>query len=279
VAGVYYTGGTASNVPYNEVIEVRKISDYSLVFHESKYYCDYTSNFYPYSWVTNYKLKFSKDNNFILLHKNYSYFSLYDISRKLLLIDNKNAEAFSCKSFSKDSKYLFYQYKIKNGQFENHIFNLESHIDRIIQNQPEFPILVGGSEGFIFNDEFLLSAEGIATYDSTYTKLKLLGNVGLAKVKFDLNSIIEPDFTVWGILYPNPTNNTINLTFELQSSTQLNYSIYSETGQIVKSLLNELTNPGTITKSFDVSVLPTGSYLLRITSERFSQTYKVIINR
>jgi hypothetical protein len=195
------------------------------------------------------------------------------------LIDNKNAEAFSCKSFSKDSKYLFYQCKIKNGKFENHIFNLESLIDRIIQNQPEFPILVGGSEGFIINDEFLLSTEGIATYDSTYTKLRILGNIGLAKVKFDLNSIIELYFTVRGILYPNPTNNTINLTFELNTPIQLNYSIYSDTGQLIKPLLVEHTNPGTISKSFDVSDLPIGTYFLRITGERFSQTYKVIINR
>jgi len=69
------------------------------------------------------------------------------------------------------------------------------------------------------------------------------------------------------------------LIFDLKTPIQLNYSIYSETGHLIKLLLDEFTNPGLITKSFNVSDLPTGRYFLRITGDNYSQTYKVIINR
>ncbi len=108
-------------------------------------------------------------------------------------MENKNAEGFYCKAFSNDSKYLYYQCKIKNGRVENHILELGNMMDRLIPNQPEFPLLVGGSEGLILDDKYLLASLGIAKFDSNDSDINILGKIGLAKLNFDINSMQEPE--------------------------------------------------------------------------------------
>ena len=275
VAGVYYTGGEGTNVPYKEIIEVRKISDYSLVFKEVSKYSDYTPNFTPYQWVTKYKFKFSKDNKYLLKHVNYQGFLIYCIETSETIFLNTTG-IIPCKSFSSDSKTFFYERDIDN-KIEYHLFDLEQKIDRIVQNIPEYPLIIGGSEGFIFNDNYLL-AGATSIYPTNYSNFKQFGPT-LMKLNFDLTSFQETDNQIQGTLYPNPTNNSINLTFNLKTPIQLNYSIYSETGQLIKLLLDEFTNPGPITKSFDVSDLPNGPYFLKISGADFGLTFKVMIMR
>jgi len=281
VAGVYYTGGTASNVPYNEVIEVRKISDYSLVFRESKYYCDYTSNFYPYSWVDDYRLTLSNNGRFLSFTQRLDdSIKIYDCNTKQIILYEKRGEYYKqFLTFSKyDNKAILKIGKKLTKDYSNMNLTIIDLIDnsRKVLDLPDTTMFRIIDSKLIFNDEYLM---GTSSYWKKIDDFLFNGDIVLLKLNFDLNSLQEPQKDIIGTLYPNPTNITINLTFELNVPVQLNYSIYTETGQIIKPLLVEHTNPGTISKSFDVSDLPIGTYFLRITGENFSQTYKVIINR
>jgi len=95
---------------------------------------------------------------------------------------------------------------------------------------------------------------------------------------FDGVSVKEPSKPE-KIIYPNPTDNTINLIFELKTANTLNYSIFNEAGQLIKILLVENTQAGLISKTFNVNELPNGKYFLKISGQEFKITYSVIIMR
>jgi hypothetical protein len=278
VAGVYYTGGTASNVPYNEVIEVRKISDYSLVFRESRYRQDYDPNFYPYNWVTKYKFRFSKDNKFLALNYGFDAIAVYNLVDKEKIYFENGDPTFSYCDFSSTNKLIFinnFNYTEKEQKIS--IFDCENEVFHELKFSDKTHSATGLLKELILDKYIIISPSFY--FNSEKQWYSGLGDISLFGLNFDINSIQEPDNYIKGTLYPNPTNNNINMTLDIKTPVQLNYSIYSETGQIIKLLLIEFTNPGVITKSFDVSDLPIGTYFLRIAGKNFSQTYKVIINR
>ena len=85
---------------------------------------------------------------------------------------------------------------------------------------------------------------------------------------FDLNSFVK--------LYPNPTAGTV--TVEIQNATQADISIdiTSLNGQIVYS--KEFANPNII-ENIDLSIYSNGVYTVRIVSDEFTKTSKLILNK
>ncbi|OGU57656.1 MAG: hypothetical protein A2X64_06105 [Ignavibacteria bacterium GWF2_33_9] len=187
--------------------------------------------------------------------------------------------------------------------FNNNNYGLEIYDFNTKQLLWQIPVNPSSLTGYEFSpdDKYLVTAPTIMIWDLE-KKEKVYqyssgssNNIAISHDgKFIANSIgnyISNFFARWDgtsvknetenqkTIFPNPTNNTITVSFELHFSVQLNYSIYSGTGQIIKTLIEEHSNPGTITKTFDVSDLPTGNYFLRIIGENISLSYKVIIVR
>ena len=75
--------------------------------------------------------------------------------------------------------------------------------------------------------------------------------------------------------YPNPTRDNTNLTFELANSGKVNVQVYSITGRLVLSK-EVYMNEGTQDISLDSSDLPIGTYIVKLSSGKQSDTAKFI---
>ncbi len=64
--------------------------------------------------------------------------------------------------------------------------------------------------------------------------------------------------------YPNPFNPQTTISYTLPRTSRVVLSIYSMTGQRVKTLVNELQNAGRYNVRFDGSSLASGSYIYRL---------------
>ena len=78
-------------------------------------------------------------------------------------------------------------------------------------------------------------------------------------------------------IYPNPVRKHFNVRYILPQKTNINLSIYDVTGRLVKEIMNENQNVGIRTKTFDVADLSQGVYFVRINTEEYTTTKKVII--
>ncbi|HEY0975856.1 MAG TPA: T9SS type A sorting domain-containing protein [Flavobacteriales bacterium] len=68
------------------------------------------------------------------------------------------------------------------------------------------------------------------------------------------------------LLFPNPVNDQLSLRLEAQGDRQLDLTVFDATGRQVESLGNWGVN-GTVHRSWDVTQLAPGRYLLRIQAE------------
>jgi hypothetical protein len=262
VAGVYYTGGTASNVPYNEVIEVRKISDFSLVFRESKYYCDYTSNFYPYSWVDDYRLTLSNNGRFLSFTQRLDdSIKIYDCNSKQIILYEKRGEYYKqFLTFSKfDNKAILKIGKKLTKDYSNMNLTIIDLIDnsRKVLDLPDTTMFRIIDSKLIFNDEYLM---GTSSYWKKIDDFLFNGDIVLLKLNFDLNSIQEPQKDIIGTLYPNPTNNYIIVNVQNIEPLQ-GIEIYNIFGECVLTV--ETQNFVSLQK-IDVTSLPPGVYFVKI---------------
>ncbi len=64
--------------------------------------------------------------------------------------------------------------------------------------------------------------------------------------------------------YPNPTQNRINLEFNIEKRGEVNFTLYNYTGQVVSELYRDVVKNGDNRFSFDVSSLDDGIYLLTV---------------
>jgi len=72
--------------------------------------------------------------------------------------------------------------------------------------------------------------------------------------------------------YPNPFNPSTRIEFSLPASVPVKLSVYTVTGQLVSTLVNEPLSAGTHSVSFDGSSYPSGVYLYRLQTPSFTQS-------
>jgi hypothetical protein len=75
--------------------------------------------------------------------------------------------------------------------------------------------------------------------------------------------------------YPNPTRDNTNLTFELANSGKVSVQVYSITGRLVLSK-EVYMNEGTQDISLDSSDLPNGTYIVKFSAGKQTDTAKFI---
>lgn len=75
--------------------------------------------------------------------------------------------------------------------------------------------------------------------------------------------------------YPNPFNPVTLITFTLPKEEFVRLAVYNPIGQEIALLINNKTNAGTHSISFDGADLPGGIYFYKITAGSFSQTRKM----
>jgi hypothetical protein len=68
------------------------------------------------------------------------------------------------------------------------------------------------------------------------------------------------------VLYPNPVNENMSVTFELTETTPLSFTIYNVQGKQMLPAYFDRAKSGTNSFSFQVTTLPVGNYILKIES-------------
>jgi hypothetical protein len=88
----------------------------------------------------------------------------------------------------------------------------------------------------------------------------------------------EPDFSY--MVYPNPTDEFINITYFLDTDMFLSIELVNLFGQKIKTVLpKQNQQSGTYTLQILVSDFSTGTYFLTISSTNQTKTEKIIINK
>jgi hypothetical protein len=77
--------------------------------------------------------------------------------------------------------------------------------------------------------------------------------------------------------YPNPFNPITNIKYQIQKSGIVTLKIYDITGREIKTLVNEIKNPGSYIVTFNGTEFASGVYFYRIQSGDFVQVKKMVL--
>ena len=183
----------------------------------------------------------------------------------------------------------FYYCDIEGGQegfggnpfWGDYLFNMDE--DPIFENNPDFPYLIGAGSPCInmgtpdtsmwYYSEYLpetcLSGQPRILNDrieiGAYERLA----TGIAE------SVSKDDFMS---LRPNPVYQSAIITYELPENSNVKIDIYNYTGQKVFSLTPGKQQQGLVSIPVDFGLLPPGSYICKVTTDKVVQTSKFIKN-
>jgi len=77
--------------------------------------------------------------------------------------------------------------------------------------------------------------------------------------------------------YPNPFNPVTTIEYGLPRTAHVELKVYSILGQEVKTLVDEIQDPGHQRVTFDAGNLATGVYLYRLQAAGFVETKKLMV--
>ena len=146
-----------------------------------------------------------------------------------------------------------------------------------VQNWSEIGFVEGNGNSnspkeYSFTDEDLSGAKIV------YYRLKQIDNDG----SYDYSNVVEvnfvsPDRYVLSQNFPNPFNPSTKIKYKIASTEQVRLAVYNMLGQEVAVLVNETQAPGTYSYVFNATDLPSGIYLYKLETQRFSQTNKMLL--
>jgi hypothetical protein len=100
-------------------------------------------------------------------------------------------------------------------------------------------------------------------------------NTGLTGVSGSGNN--TPSAFILGQNYPNPFNPVTKINYDIPKTAAVKLTVYDLLGREVKTLINELKNPGRYEVTFDGSNLSSGVYFYRINADAFSDIRKMVL--
>lgn len=77
-------------------------------------------------------------------------------------------------------------------------------------------------------------------------------------------------------IFPNPVSNEFRISFNLKNTDKVSAKLYSLDGKLNKELVNENMNEGNFNRSFDISTMPAGIYLLKMNIGESFVTEKIV---
>ena len=87
--------------------------------------------------------------------------------------------------------------------------------------------------------------------------------IGNYAVNGNVFAIEDIEWSAIGNPYPNPASDFITIDFQVIESSELTFTIYNNTGQLIYQTTNFLTS-GSNNIRFDIQSLPEGVYFLKI---------------
>ncbi|HZW40573.1 MAG TPA: T9SS type A sorting domain-containing protein [Ignavibacteriaceae bacterium] len=109
-------------------------------------------------------------------------------------------------------------------------------------------------------------------------RLKQVDNSG----KYIYSNVVEVELSIpdeYGLTqnYPNPFNPSTTISYKLPMQSKVQLNVYSISGELVSSLVNEEQSAGSYNINFDASKLATGTYIYRLIANDFVMTKKMLL--
>lgn len=79
-------------------------------------------------------------------------------------------------------------------------------------------------------------------------------------------------------VFPNPTANSVTLRYALPEDSPVMVSVFNQDGKLVRQVA-QLGARGTLSVDFDLTGLPAGSYIMQISENAGSETFKFVKNK
>ena len=127
----------------------------------------------------------------------------------------------------------------------------------------------------------LFSTGSFSSIDFSSDGRYFVSNLGRFLYLFQnhLTSVKDELYDGINVIYPNPTNNTINIKLNLPNSGLVRISLYDEMGKLTKSLFTGHLDKGEQNVQAEVGNLKSGVYFVKVSSMQTEITFKLIINR
>jgi len=132
---------------------------------------------------------------------------------------------------------------------------------------------------------FFVKSVGLAKI-SSYNAWNEVASDSYSLISYDIQAIpviVDNNEAEPGVFFspavPNPFNSSTTISFEINSETQVQLSIYNTLGQRVDNLADRMFTPGVHHLVWDASGFPSGIYFYRIVMNGFSETSKVLLVR
>jgi hypothetical protein len=77
---------------------------------------------------------------------------------------------------------------------------------------------------------------------------------------------------------PNPLQKTTKISYELESRSSVTINIFNSAGQVVKQIPTQIQDAGNHEEIIDLQEFPKGNYLVRVWSENYSGSVRIIKN-
>ncbi len=126
---------------------------------------------------------------------------------------------------------------------------------------------IGKLDEFRFYNRALSAAEIAATWNQ---------NLGYITGVTPISSQIPNTYSL-SQNYPNPFNPVTKINFSIPKTGLVTIKIYDVLGKEVKTLVNDIKNPGTYIVDFDGSSFASGTYFYRLESNGFVSTKKMML--
>jgi len=112
--------------------------------------------------------------------------------------------------------------------------------------------------------------EGIVWVTGSYGTNNRRNGTWITEINWDDDTFLSVNENnkakVSNIVYPNPSDDEVNVQFNIDKAESLRFSLYDMQGKLVKQLLREFTKKGENLFSFSMQPLPAGVYILSIES-------------
>jgi len=108
-------------------------------------------------------------------------------------------------------------------------------------------------------------------YKSDYSQYDCLGNL------LSLNENIILSYFEINQIYPNPFNPITTIRYGLSQNADVQISIYDITGRLITMLINEFQTAGYHSITWDASSFSSGIYFLKMWSNNFIKTQKMVL--
>ena len=94
---------------------------------------------------------------------------------------------------------------------------------------------------------------------------------------FTVSTVDVPTETKLNTGYPNPFNPVTTISYDLSQDSPVNIAVYDIRGRVVSELVNESKAAGYYEVTWDGTDVASGTYLIRMTTDRYTNTQKVLL--